>query len=359
MRQNNGTTVARGVTGFNLGSGTLKLDRPGSGGGASWLTLSNASGSTAAGQSGSFTATVYNRALTPRFYYALIRVTAPGALNSPYLVPVGSPNVLANDQSANPAPSPSGLVYVIRAGSAPSTQAIRVFTSSTSPVRYQVTSTTTDRRGWLSVGGGPGNTSTDSTAEVNSVVNPANLDPGVYYGEISVSTSTDEVRTVNITAIVQPRLSTASAGRELEGCTPTAMAAVHTGLVSNFRTPAAWPVPLTVRVIDNCGEAVPNAQVVATFSNGDPALPMRLVNPNGSYSTTWAPARTGSQTTVSVRIAAPNLGTATAEITGGVSESKAPVLAPGGTLNNFSFALGMPWHRGPWSRCSAAIWPRW
>jgi hypothetical protein len=55
-------------------------------------------------------------------------------------------------------------------------------------------------------------------------------------------------------------------------------------LVSNFAVSASFPVPVTIQLRDTCGNAIGNAQVVTTFSNGDPPLVLSPVDTvNGIY----------------------------------------------------------------------------
>src|SRR5262249_25513625 len=117
----------------------------------------------------------------------------------------------------------------------------------------------------------------------------------------------------------------------------------QTGLTNSFAAPAGWPSSMVVRLADDCGDPVLNGQVIATFSNGDPALALKLSDPSvGLYSGTWAPSRVSTQVTVSARAAAPNLASATAEITGAVTSNTVPILAPNGERNTFNPLVGAP-----------------
>ncbi len=174
-------------------------------------------------------------------------------------------------------------------------------------------------------------------AEMELTVSPANLKAGHYFGEMNLTLSNDEIRSVNIAAVVVPR-GAAAAGASADGCALRRLAAGVTSLVSNFSTPAGWPAPITVRAADDCGNPVNHAQAVVSFSNGDPPVPLRRFGGDGVYTATWAPGQTGGQINVTVRVSAQGLEAAAARLNGKVSASGAPVLAPGGTVNNFSFA---------------------
>jgi uncharacterized protein (TIGR03437 family) len=284
--------------------------------------------------------------LTARRYYGLVRVTAPGALNSPQLFPIVL-NVLPPTAAPQAAPSPSGLFFVgVSGGARPASQLVRVFTSTDQPVAFVAGTATEDSSGWLSVANSTGTVATARPGEVPVLVDPANLQPGVYKGEVGVTLPDNSVRTVNITFIVTPppagaRATAVGGPRRLEGCTPRQTVATHTGLISNFSTAVGWPTPLTVRVGDDCAEPVNNANVVVNFSNGDPPIALTLTNTQqGLYTGTWTPGRVTEQISITARVTAPNLESSTASINGASRESEAPVIAVNGLLNNLFPQLG-------------------
>jgi len=349
MVQGQGTSVTRNLTISNLGGDTLnwtaELER-----GRDWLTLGATSGSATATTSSSLTLSTANTTLTAGPYYGLLRISSAQALNSPQFFPVIL-NVLPAGSQSRPAPSPSGLVFTAVSGAAaPAPQLLRVFTSSQQALGYQAASTTEDRLGWLSLSRTAGSASTTSPGQINVLVDHSRLKPDIYHGEANIALSAADVRVVNITLVViPPPSSSASTGRLAAGCTPTRVVATHTGLVSNFSTPASWPVPLTVRLTDDCGDPVVNGQAVFTFSSGDPPLPAALSNvQNGSYTATWIPRSAAQQVTITARATAANLPVAVAQLTGGISPNRAPVLFDDGTVNAFSRTQGAPLAPGTW-----------
>src|SRR6185436_2384075 len=112
------------------------------------------------------------------------------------------------------------------------------------------------------------------------LVNHANLKPGVYTGEVTLSYSSSDVRSANVTLVVLPAGAKLSSGeRAATGCTPTRLTLTQSALVSNFSAPVGWPTPLIIQLTDDCGAPVLNGQVVLTYSNGDPAQSMTLSDP--------------------------------------------------------------------------------
>lgn len=179
-------------------------------------------------------------------------------------------------------------------------------------------------------------------------VNLAGIAPGTYYGSVNYSFSS-EVRTVNVTLIVPntPAVPAISGGGEkpktTPSCAPSRIVPTATGLVSNFSLPTAWPTPLIIRLVDDCGAAITTGQVVAAFSDGDLPLALGPVDStSGNYSGTWTPRATASQITVAARATAPKLPAATVQVAGQVTRNAAPVLSQNGTFNAFLPLPGSP-----------------
>jgi uncharacterized protein (TIGR03437 family) len=124
-------------------------------------------------------------------------------------------------------------------------------------------------------------------------------------------------------------------------CTASKLAITETGLVNNFAVPAKWPATLIAQLNDDCGQAVTNGSMIASFSNGDAPLTLRG-DSLGNYSTTWQPGIVSQQMVVTLNAAAGSLPTATAKLIGGITPNQAPVLNPGGTINNFNPVGGAP-----------------
>jgi uncharacterized protein (TIGR03437 family) len=287
-------------------------------------------------------------ALAAGAYYGTIRVTGSGVTGSVQDFQVVL-NIGAAGSQIIPNPQPAGLIF-IGSGAALPPQAIRLFASSKNAIEFQAAASTTDGGGWLSIAPATGSTSAGSPANVMVTANPAGLAPGVYRGSVSFAFTT-AVRSVNVTLIVEAGATGASrpassganpAPRETTTCTGAQLVPTQTGLVSNFSSPASWPTPLSITLVDTCGNPVGDAQVVATFTNGDPPLALAVVDaPNGLYSGTWTPRNTSSQVTILARASAPGFpAAATVQIPGQVAPNTAPVLAPNGTLDIFHPQVG-------------------
>jgi uncharacterized protein (TIGR03437 family) len=266
-------------------------------------------------------------------YYALIRISDPGSLNSPQYVVV----VLAQASSSAltlPDPSPAGLFFTAAAGGSAPAQQVNINASSASP--FQAATSTTDSGNWLNASPSAGN----AAGQIAVSVNTAGLAPGIYTGELDISMS-GAVASVGVTLVVRAAGTVAALEQaQAAGCTPSKLALTQTGLVNNFTVPAKWPAALIVQLNDDCGAAVTKGSVVASFSNGDPPLSLHGEGQNGTYSTTWQAGTVSPQMVVTLLAAAGTLQPATAQLTGAISQNQAPVLAKGGTVNAFYRSVG-------------------
>jgi adhesin/invasin len=338
---NNVGSFQLGISGSNVPVNWTASAEPG----APWLLLNqNTTSGTVAGSSESTVSYSVNPAnLTAgQKYYGTIQISAVGVTNSPvnYMVVL---NVLPAGTAPVPVLQPAGLVFETTAGgSAPPSQNVAVFSTSGNAIGYSASTSAA----WLGVSPGDGSSSSSSSETISSVsVNPGALPAGFYTGTVSYQFPAG-VRSVNVTMIVEPG-STPASRTEHAACSATQIAATQTGLMNSFVQTAFWPVTVSVVAVNNCGAAVTNAQAVATFSNGDPALTLNLIDPtHGIYSGTWIPNAVSGQMSVTVGVTAPGVAAASATVSGQVIPNAAPVLNSGGTLNVFNPLLGGPVGQG-------------
>jgi uncharacterized protein (TIGR03437 family) len=279
--------------------------------------------------------------MQPGGYYALIRITAPGAQSSPQYVVV----VLDMSSSTSPALpdlSPAGLFFTAASGgSAAPSQPVIVNTSSSAAVPFEAAALTSDGASWLTVSPVTGNASSGTPGQVTVSVSNA-LAAGIYNGEVSISMSGVE-RTVNVTFVVRPAGTiTALSAIPDATCAPSKLALTETGLTNNFGVPAGWPAALITQLNDDCGAVVTNGSVTANFSNGDPPLNLRGDGQNGTYSATWQPGKVSSQMVVTLQAAAGTLQPTTMQLQGGIAQNQAPVLFANGIVDPFFRVGGGP-----------------
>jgi uncharacterized protein (TIGR03437 family) len=115
-------------------------------------------------------------------------------------------------------------------------------------------------------------------------------------------------------------------------CTATSLNVVFASAVT---VSASFPSAIDVLVVDDCGVLITTANVVVTFSNGDPPIALQSLN-NGHWAGTWAPKNTAQTVTLSAR-ATTIFGalTGTATITASSNTTSNPVI--GGVLDPASY----------------------
>ena len=314
-------------------------------GSAQWLTLgSTGSGTVTNASPATISYSIDPKSLTNNAYYARIRVTSPDILNSPqdYLV------VLKVKPSDVPAPSlfPAGLAFVATGTSAPAVQTFAVYTNTGASSVLQLGVNTLGGGSWLSAKSSAATVSTTSPATVQVTVNPAGLPRGIYRGDIDVYVGGSTIRSESVVLVVAPsgsETSPASATTPAAGCTPTSLASVQTALEGNFFLFAGFPGAVNAKVLDDCGNPIGNATVVANFSNGDAPLKLRPSDPaTGGYTQTWVPnhAVTGLVTTVTAT--AVGLTSSTQQIGGSAGSNSVPMLRGDGPLHIFYPRAGGP-----------------
>jgi uncharacterized protein (TIGR03437 family) len=317
-----------------------------------WLTLTSASGTASASAPGTvgFSIDPVNAAaLVAGVYYGQIQVSGSGIVNSPQNFEVVL-SVSPVTTAVIPDPEPAGLLFITTVGGTLPPQTITVYSGSATATGFQAAASTNSGGAWLSVTPNIGSSSTASAGITTVNVNTAGLKAGVYTGGISYSLSATAVRVVNVTLIVTPAGSAAqvtsdAASRSVNAhdgtCTPSVLVPAQTGLVNNFSAAVAWPTPLSVILANDCGSTINSGQLVATFSNGDPPLPLALADPTkGLYSGTWTPRKAVAQMTVIAHASAAGYPDATAQVVGAATPNAAPVLTPHGTLHSFNPLVG-------------------
>jgi uncharacterized protein (TIGR03437 family) len=313
--------------------------------GASWLTLSTTSGTSTAANPGTVNFTINSTAasLQPQAYYAAIQVTSGNVVESPQVFIVVL-NVEPGTFSVIPTPQPAGLLFIASSTTPPS-QTVEVYANSVASQPYQASSDSS----WLTVSPTTGTTSNASPATSTISVNLSGLAAGAYTGGVSYAFGGVAVRTVNVTLIVESGAvsqdRTPGTALPRASCVPAHLVPTQTGLVNTFAQPTAWPTPLTILLVNDCGAPVTNALVVAAFSNGDPPLALIPADTStGTYSGTWTPRATAQQVTIVTTASATGFPTATMQISGQVTPNVAPILNQNGTLDAFAIAAepGVP-----------------
>jgi uncharacterized protein (TIGR03437 family) len=322
--------------------------------GNDWLFLSTSSGTSTPSQPGvlvlSPSSNAANLAAGP--HYALIRITDQLSIGSPqYIVALLDIAPLTGTAGVPLAPAreelSKGYLYFAasQGATSPVGGTVKVFTSSTSPVNFQVAASTSNGGAWLQASPSSAAASTNSPGLVTVVVNPTGLAAGIYKGQINVVMG-GALRTKDVTLVVTPTGSVAQAVEAQQprasGCIPSKLAMTLGNLTTSFDLPAQYPAMISVQLTDNCNSPVSNASVVAEFSNGDPPLSLSGDGTSDIYTESWQPGVVQQNMSVTIHANVAPYSEAVLTLTGSVEANVAPVLSRGGTVNNSNPQLDAP-----------------
>ncbi len=314
--------------------------------GVNWLTLNNTSGSSTAASAGSVNYSLNSTViagLVSGTYYATITVNGPAAEDATQQFQVVL-NITPAATTSVPVLSTAGLLFVSSATVTASPQTVVVYSGSSD--LYQAFATTSNGGNWLSVSPATGSATNSSPAQTQVSVSLTGLAPGIYSGGVSYAFNGDGVRTVNVTLLIVGAGGVAAARGAIDvpqaACTPSHLIPTQTGLYGNFAQPAGWPTPVTVNLINDCGNAVNGATLTTTFSNGDPPMALSpLDSVSGIYQGTWTPRNPAPQVTVTATAKNAPLPNASTSVTGEVRTNAVPLMAPNGTFDIYNAQIGL------------------
>ncbi len=338
---------------LNTGEGTMNWTvETSTTGGGNWLSVSPTSGTSeaASAQSPTVNVIVNMAGLPTGAYSGLIEVSAPVANNSPQFVTV-TLNVLPAGSNPGVLVRPTGLIFTAQAGtSSPGSQTVHLATAGLGNRTFVSGLLTLDGGDWLEAVPHSGVVSAGDPVTITIQPTLSELVPAVYRAALTLLFADGSpTQVVDILFLVvapsagatSARLRSAPSQNETaEGCVPQRLLAVQRILGINFVSPVAWPSTIEAQVVDDCGNAVADAPVVASFSNGDPPLPLVSLR-DGRYVGTWRPVNPAAQVTVTVQANLPPLVPVEVQVQGQVSSNpEAPALNTGGIVNAASFAPG-------------------
>ena len=152
---------------------------------AAWLSVSPTNGTNLGAEDCNFTeVAVDTTGLAEGTYHANITITAPGASNSPHVVPVtlnlGVPEISVN---------PTSLTFTTSVGVNPPSQKLEVCNSGTGTLDWELT----DNAGWLSGSPTSGSLDADECEDVTVSVDVAGMEAGDYTATITITGSEKKV----------------------------------------------------------------------------------------------------------------------------------------------------------------------
>ncbi|MBS0279164.1 MAG: hypothetical protein JSR81_16195 [Proteobacteria bacterium] len=295
--------------------------------GGDWLSVDPPSDASRPDSPSAAQVRVNTSSLAPGIYFGELRVSSPGADNSPRLVNVAL-QVLPQASAVNTI-QPGGMIFT----GAATRQTIRVrnLGATATTVNFAVagdtnifTVTTAEGRNI-----GPG-----QERAFDVVATPAGLTAGVYRARIHFQFGNEpQIRAVDAVLVAA----------EAATCTPTRLLPMVMNQATPFAMTIGLPLPLEVQVVDDCGN--PMAAGGSVTIAGNPAAAgtaaLRYVQ-NGLWAGAW-PARGGPVgLTFTADDPSRNLqGTVTLGGSGSTS-ANIPVIAEGGLVSAASLQAGGP-----------------
>lgn len=339
---------------LNLGEGTMDWQaRATTADAGNWLSVTPASGTSQAGRNADaspVTLRVNPAQLRAGVYVGLVTFESPQASNSPQ-VGIVLVNILPPGNDPLGVVQPAGLIFVGGAGpSAPAAQELILSGTGGQALQFVASARTASGGNWLTVTPSAGSVPVSGDAVTLRVqANTSGLSPGIYTGTVTVALGTGRGHDVAVALVVTSGASPSSLGAVNPGppgnsataCTPTKMALVETVLTNNFTLSVGWPAAMRTHLVDDCGQPVTTATVIASFTNGDPVLALANLK-DGRYAGTWAPAKETQTVGVTLRAAAPGLSEARVQFEGTIGTAAGPLAFRNGIVNAASFARFTP-----------------
>ena len=364
------------ITVFNSGVGDLTgLTATSSvtGSGPSWLTTTLSPPQSGSRQT-SIAVSVSPSQLSTGNYYGRIDFALPGAANSPQSVAV----VLQVLDGPAPDVLP-GVINLLVDGTngqtpyaAPPPQTITLKNPGTQPMTFTATAayvvvggTSTSVASWLQVTPASGTLGAGSSATLQVSMAPGcasalgcNLQEapdGIINVALASGAATWNLGVpVNFAFEWPQSFQPGAAGtgpppgvnardRTVKHATTLAACAlidVFGGFISlpvGFQSTVGLPTPLLVSILDSCGDPMDTGTVVASFSSGDPSLPLIAIG-NGEWSGTWTPHGSGVET-ITVQAVEPSGIFGAFSVSGTVAANNlTPIIGYGGVAS----AAGSP-----------------
>ena len=292
---------------------------------------------------------VFPGTLGPGIYYGSVKVTSPGASNSPQLVSVVV-NLLPPGSHVGPLVQPTGMIFVAAAGKeSPGSQTVLVQSLNTSPLTFTTGTSTSPGGNWLKVL--PPSGTVTASEPVAIVLQPIvdGLAPGVYQATLTLSFSDGNTRTVTIVFVVTAPAPGAQSSQPVTQATgavgascPSLLKVVFTELSAGSGVSVGFPGQVTVKVVDDCGAPMITGDVTTSFSNGDPPIALTSLK-DGTWAATWTPEFSAAQAVVTATAVDARRLTGTAQVTVGFQQfAQPPVVGTGAIVNGASYVRQAP-----------------
>jgi len=310
--------------------------------GGNWLSVTPTSGNSVPGAPPvTLSITANPSGLAAQNYYGSVTLTPTDGTHPSISISVVL-NIVPAGTAAAPAVTPSALVFLATPGAGVNPQGFTISNLTSTAITFSGAGSPTPS--WFTFA--PASQTISAGQFTSIVVYPSNatLTAGVYPGSVKLTFGDGSTQTVNLLLVISATpgtaalksLATHATAAATAACAATKLLPVFTTLGTGFNTPAAWPTPIVVEVVDDCGNAFTNGSVIVSFSNGDPPINL-LSTGNGNWAGTWVP--THSSVGFAARADAQMLPlTGSVQVTGQVfSNPSVPIVSSNGVVSAGDF----------------------
>ena len=305
--------------------------------GGNWLVVTPSSGSSVPGAAPiTLTIAANPSGLAAQDYYGAVILTPTDGIHPPITIAIVL-HIVPTGTAAPPVVTPSGLLFLGTPGATLAPQTFTISNLTSTPITFSGTASTTPK--FFSIAPVSGTIAAAQTASITVTPNITNLTAGVYPGSITLTFGDGSSQTVDLLLVLSTTAPAphVSPHTTTPACTPSKLLPVFTTIGSGFNAPAAWPDPLVVDVVDDCGNPFNTGSVIVSFTDGDP--PINLISTgSGNWGGTWVPQANTAGLAVRADAQALPL-TGSVQVTGAVlSNPSVPVVSAGGVVSSADFA---------------------
>ena len=337
--------ASQSITVLDAGAGSLDftVSTSTTSGGSKWLSASPGTGTTTSSPA-SVAVNIDAAGLPAGDYYGLVQFSAKGGTNSLQDATV----VLHVDKAGTDVGaslSQTGLIFVGQAGGAnPAAQTISITNPSPSTLTFSAATFFDTGNNWFTVTPATGSVNATTPAQISVQPTIAALPSGVYRGDLVLQFAEDaSARHVAVLLIVTPAAGTRTAHAEAVAstCKPTTLLPVFTQLGADFSVSVAWPTPIEVTAVDDCGTFLTTGSVTASFSDADPSLPLTSLK-DGRWSATWQPGSSSAQVVITVEASELSPALQGTQAIGGALQANPTAPAVNAVVSAAHYAGGQP-----------------
>jgi uncharacterized protein (TIGR03437 family) len=307
--------------------------------GGSWLIVTSASGNSVPGATPvTLTIGANPTGLAAQDYYGAVTLTPTDGIHPPVSIAIVL-SIVPPGKAAPPAVTPGGLLFLGAPGTTLPTQSFTISNLTSTPITFSAAGSNTPK--WFSFTPPSGATiNGGQSATVTVTPNITGLTAGVYNGTIKLTFGDGSTQTVQLLLVLSATAGSFNVPqfrpKATTTCTPSKLLPVFTTIGTGFNAPAAWPAPIVVDVVDDCGNAFNNGSVIVSFTDGDPPINL-LSTGKGAWAGTWVPQHNASAFAVRADAQALPL-TGSVQVTGAVlSNPTVPVVSAGGVVSSGDF----------------------